>query len=375
MKNLLDKLQKHERSIAAVVFLIGIVMIALYVYSAVIYINSETEVLEQKLSAISIEGNGEIFTADYSLDIQTDTNTNSEYLASFDIDSITQIKQEDGKYIIVSNTGTTYDQTDFLDDEGNRLTVYAEDGKLRFENVAGEEVTEFIVNTHSVSLSGGVLIVDDYKLSVPSGAVTTTTKKTAATTTTTTTAETTEKTTSSTAKTTTSKANQSVNQTQQQTAKTTTATTTTTTTTTTTRATTTFAPYTPSGDAAEVLRLVNIERANYGLQPLKAIYLLDQASLVRAKEITSLQEHVRPDGRSVSSILSDYGLSFKYMGENLACGSETAQNVVEDWMNSADHRANILNPNYEYVGLGHVYVSNDSNYFFDYWVQLFYTPL
>lgn len=374
MKNLLDKLQKHERSIAAVVFLIGIVMIALYVYSAVIYINSETEVLEQKLSAISIEGNGEIFTADYSLDIQTDANTNSEYLASFDIDSITQIKQEDGKYIIVSNTGTTYDQTDFLDDEGNRLTVYAEDGKLRFENVAGEEVTEFIVNTHSVSLSGGVLIVDDYKLSVPSGAVTTTTKNTTATTTTTTTAETTEKTTSSTAKTTTSKANQSVNQTQQQTAKTTTATTTTTTTTT-TKATTTFAPYTPSGDAAEVLRLVNIERANYGLQPLKAIYLLDQASLVRAKEITSLQEHVRPDGRSVSSILSDYGLSFKYMGENLACGSETAQNVVEDWMNSADHRANILNPNYEYVGLGHVYVSNDSNYFFDYWVQLFYTPL
>lgn len=371
MKNLLDKLQKHERSIAAVVFLIGIVMIALYVYSAVLYINSETEVLEQKLSAISIEGSGEIFTADYSLDIQTDEKTGSEYLASFDIDSITQIKQEDGKYIIVSNTGNKYDQTDFLDDEGNRITAYAEDGKLRFENVAGEEIDEFTVNTHSVSLKDGVLVVDSYKLSVPSGAVTTTTQKTTTTTTTTTTAaKTTEKTAAKTTAKTTTKVNQGGKQTQQQTVKTTT-----TTTTTTKVTTTTFAPYTPSGDSAEVLRLVNIERANYGLKPLKAIYLLDQASLVRAKEITSLQAHQRPDGRSVSSVLSDYGLSFKYMGENLACGSQTAQEVVDDWMNSPDHRANILNANYEYMGLGHVYVSGDSNCYYDYWIQLFYTPL
>lgn len=373
MKKLLDKLQKHERSIAAVVFLIGIVMIAFYIYSAVIYINSETEVLEQKLSAISIEGNGEIFTVDYSLDIQKDEKTNKEYLASFDIDSITQIKHKDGKYIIVSNTGNKYDQTDFLDDGGNRITAHAENGKLWFENIAGEEIYEFTVNTHSVSLKDGVLVVDNYNLSVPSGAVTTTTKKTTTKTTTTMTSKTTEKTTYETTQKTTSKTNAVVEQTQQQTQPKTIRTTTTTTTT--TKATTTFAPYTPPGDAAEVLRLVNIERKNNGLKPLKAIYLLDQASLVRAKEITSLQAHQRPDGRSVSSVLSDYGLSFKYMGENLACGSKTPQEVVKDWMNSADHRANILNPNYEYMGLGHVYVSEDSNYFYDYWIQLFYTPL
>lgn len=374
MKKLFDKLQKHERSIAAVVFLIGIIMIAFYIYSAVIYINSETEVLEQKLSAISIEGNGEVFTADYSLDIQKDEKTNKEYLASFDIDSITQIKQEDGKYIIVSNTGNKYDQTDFLDDEGNRITAHVKDGKLWFENIAGEKIDEFKVNTHSVSLKDNVLVVDSYKLSVPSGAVKTTTKKTTSKTTTTTISQTPKKTTSKAPEKTTSKTNPVVKQTQQtqpQTIKTTT----TTTTTTTKATTTTFAPYTPSGDAAEVLRLVNIERSNHGLKPLKAIYLLDQASLVRAKEITSLQAHQRPDGRSVSSVLSDYGLSFRYMGENLACGSQTPQEVVKDWMNSVDHRANILNPNYEYMGLGHVYLSEDSNYYYDYWIQLFYTPL
>lgn len=373
MKNLLDKLQKHEKLIAAVVFVIGITIIGLYIYSAVMYINSETEVLEQKLSAISIEGNGEIFTADYSLDIQTDEKTNSEYLASFDIDSITQIRQENGKYIIVSNTGNIWEQTDFLDDEGNRLTAYTKDGKLRFKNTAGEEVNKFTVNTHLVSLSNGVLVVDDYKLSVPSGAVTAATEKTTSKTTTAKTEKTTEKTS---AKTTTSKVNSVDRQTQQTKPQTTTTTTTTTTMTTTTKATTTtFASYTPSGDCAEVLRLVNIERSNHGLNPLKAIYLLDQASLVRAKEITSLQAHQRPDGRSVSSVLSDYGLSFKYMGENLACGSQTAQEVVNDWMNSPDHRANILNANYEYMGLGHVFVGGDSNYFYDYWIQLFYTPL
>ncbi len=373
MKGLLDKLQKHERSIAAIVFLIGVVMIILYAYSAVMYIDSETEVLDQKLSAMSMQGTGEIFTADYSLDIQIDENTNSEYLASFDLDSITQIKQENGDYVIVSNMGKKYNQTDFLDDSGNRITVYAEDGKLRFENLAGEEINEFAVNTHSVSLKSGVLFVDGYKLSIPHGAVSKTNKTTTATTTTT--SKTEEKTTENTFVQTTPTQNQTAVQPKTQWTTTTTKAATTTTTTTTTRATTTFAPYTPSGDGAEVLRLVNNERANYGLKPLKAIYLLDQAALVRAKEAVSSPSHTRPDGRAANTVFSDYGLSYYYMGENLACGSQSAREVVNDWMNSPDHRANILNPNYEYMGLGHVYVSNDSNCYYDYWIQLFYTPM
>ena len=90
MKNFLAKMQKHERSIAAVVFLIGILMIFFYVYAAVQYIDSETAELEQKLSAASYEGSGEIYTADYSLDIRVDDKTNEEYLASFNLDLATR---------------------------------------------------------------------------------------------------------------------------------------------------------------------------------------------------------------------------------------------------------------------------------------------
>ena len=84
MKNLLAKLQKHERSIAAIVFLIGILMIFFYVYAAVQYIDSETAELEQKLSAASYVGTGETYIADYTLDIRVDDKTKEEYLAMLD---------------------------------------------------------------------------------------------------------------------------------------------------------------------------------------------------------------------------------------------------------------------------------------------------
>lgn len=363
MKNLIDKLQKHERSIAAVVFLIGILMIVSYVYAAVLYINSETDQINQKLSAIMIEGTGEVYTADYSLDILTDENGN-EYIDEFALDSITRVKYEDGKYFVLDSVGNTIDETEFLDDNGNRLTVSAKNGKISFKNSDNKAVSEFVVNTHKVTVKNGIIIVDGISFKTSQN---TTVPKT--------TQRQTENTTQVATKATT---------------KQTVATTTTTTaapvvvaedpqpvqvqTTTTTRQT--FPEYYPSDSyVAEVLRLVNIERRNNGLNELKAIYSLDQAALVRAKEIVSVQDHIRVDGSAVNTVLSDYGLSYRYMGENISCGSETPAEVVNDWMNSSAHRANILNPDYEYMGTGHVYVDDDSNLYFDYWVQLFYTPL
>lgn len=361
MKNLIDKLQKHERSIAAVVFLIGILMIVSYVCAAVLYINSETDQINQKLSAIMIEGTGEVYTADYSLDILTDENGN-EYIDEFALDSITRVKYEDGKYFVLDSVGNTIDETEFLDDNGNRLVVSVRNGKISFKNNDNKTVSQFVVNTHRVTVKNDVLAVDGISF------------------------ENRQETDSSTqAAKTTEKASQAATKAA---AKQTVATTTTTTaapvaedpqpvqvqTTTTTRQT--FPEYSP-GDSyvAEVLRLVNIERRNNGLNELKAIYSLDQAALVRAKETVSVQDHIRVDGSAVNTVLSDYGLSYRYMGENIACGSETPAEVVNDWMNSSAHRANILNPDYEYMGTGHVYVADDSNLYFDYWVQLFYTPL
>ena len=379
MKNLLAKLQKHERSIAAIVFLIGILMIFFYVYAAVQYIDSETAELEQKLSAASYVGTGETYIADYTLDIRVDDNTKEEYLASFDLDLATRVEYKDGKYTIYTSTDDIVEQYDFIDDEGNRITAKTTGGKLSFTNAAGQDVTEFTVNTHIATLKDNKLSVDGYILHIPEGA------KASSTTKTTTTKKPTEtkKSTTTTKKPVTSSTQPK--QTQQTQPKQTQQPQTQppqtqpiqtqppVTTTTTTK--TTYATYTPTGDTAEVLRLVNQERAKYGLKALKAIVTLDQACLARANEATRVFAHNRPDGSYFSTVFANYGLSYSTVGENLAAGQETPKDVVAAWMNSPDHRKNILKADYEYMGVARVYVENDPNNCFDYWAQLFFTPL
>jgi len=59
-----------------------------------------------------------------------------------------------------------------------------------------------------------------------------------------------------------------------------------------------------------------------------------------------------------------FGLRYRYAGENIAYGQRTPQAVVNAWMNSSGHRANILNANYTQIGVGYV---ADGNY----WTQMF----
>ncbi|MFR8164768.1 MAG: CAP domain-containing protein [Enterocloster sp.] len=77
--------------------------------------------------------------------------------------------------------------------------------------------------------------------------------------------------------------------------------------------------------------------------------------------------HTRPDGRDFSTALSEAGASFRVSGENIAYGQRSAEQVMDVWMNSAGHRANILNPGYSRIGIGHVKDSRGV----DHWVQLF----
>ncbi|NLK94084.1 MAG: hypothetical protein GX275_02670, partial [Clostridiales bacterium] len=73
-----------------------------------------------------------------------------------------------------------------------------------------------------------------------------------------------------------------------------------------------------------------------------------------------------PDGRRCFTVFSDYGLSFSAKGENLAFGQRTPEAVVNAWMNSSTHRANILEPRFKNVTMW-VYNSNGTLY----WSQLF----
>ncbi len=117
---------------------------------------------------------------------------------------------------------------------------------------------------------------------------------------------------------------------------------------------------------AEVLRLTNLERAAQGLSPLSMGSTAAQSAAdIRAAEIATQFSHTRPNGSSCFTALTEVGVSYRSAGENIAKGHRTPAQVVEGWMNSEGHRANILNANFTHLAVGYA----------DYgWVQLFYTP-
>lgn len=122
--------------------------------------------------------------------------------------------------------------------------------------------------------------------------------------------------------------------------------------------------------AEEVLRLVNEERTKCGIAPLKLVTELMDAAAIRAEEITTNMSHTRPNGEPCFSLIKQG----KYtVGENIAGGASTPAEVVDLWMHSDGHRANILNADYEELGVGYAY-REDSTYK-HYWVQIFKRPM
>jgi len=104
--------------------------------------------------------------------------------------------------------------------------------------------------------------------------------------------------------------------------------------------------------AARVLELVNEQRAAYGLSALTYDTGLNALAMTRATEQNSLFGHTRPDGSSWYTVLEDYPGAYRRSGENVAMGQRTPEEVVEAWMNSEGHRANILNSGYTAIGIG-----------------------
>ena len=110
---------------------------------------------------------------------------------------------------------------------------------------------------------------------------------------------------------------------------------------------------------AEVLRLVNIERTQRGLAPLKMHEDLQITARIKAGEMEKYEYY----GHGSYPDLPDYLIKIYYpIGENIAMGQTSPEEVVRDWMNSQGHRENILDPTYVYIGVG---------YCNDHWVQQF----
>ncbi len=107
--------------------------------------------------------------------------------------------------------------------------------------------------------------------------------------------------------------------------------------------------------ADEVFRLVNEERAREGLPEFKKMDKLTESATIRAWETLVEYGHDRPDGQSFYTALKEQGINYQACGENIAAGQKTPQQVVDAWMNSPGHRANILSDKYEYLGVGFYY--------------------
>ena len=110
----------------------------------------------------------------------------------------------------------------------------------------------------------------------------------------------------------------------------------------------------------ELIRLVNEERTEAGLEPYEVHDVAMEFAQIRAEEISEKFSHERPNGDQTGTY------SYYTFGENIAKGQDTPQEVMEDWRGSSGHRAAIMSKEDEYFGVG-IYEKNGTLY----WVQEF----
>lgn len=132
------------------------------------------------------------------------------------------------------------------------------------------------------------------------------------------------------------------------------------------------APGTDTSDAnlsyaEQVVKLVNEEREKRNLAPLSIDKRVQTAAQVRARECEQSFSHTRPNGSGFATALKEQNVSYRTAGENIAWGQRSPEEVVNAWMNSDGHRANILSAKYTSIGVG--YYQNDRGV--NYWSQLF----
>lgn len=116
----------------------------------------------------------------------------------------------------------------------------------------------------------------------------------------------------------------------------------------------------------EVIRLVNEIRVKNGLNALTADWELSRVARYKSQDMkdNNYFSHTSPVYGSPFDMIKNFGISYKSAGENIAKGQTTPQAVVNAWMNSSGHRANILNSSYTKIGVGYVAQGN-------YWTQMF----
>ena len=117
---------------------------------------------------------------------------------------------------------------------------------------------------------------------------------------------------------------------------------------------------------SEVVRLVNAVRAENGLRPLSVNWELARVARYKSEDMAANRyfSHTSPTYGTPFQMIRSFGLSYRTAGENIAYGQRTPAAVMDAWMNSSGHRANILSASYTQIGVGYC---SDGRY----WTQMF----
>ncbi len=116
----------------------------------------------------------------------------------------------------------------------------------------------------------------------------------------------------------------------------------------------------------EVIRLVNEQRRKHGLKELVYNWELSRVARYKSQDmkVNGYFSHTSPVYGTPFQMIKSFGIAYKSAGENIARGQSSPQAVVNAWMNSSGHRANILNASFTEIGVGYVAEGN-------YWTQMF----
>ncbi len=113
---------------------------------------------------------------------------------------------------------------------------------------------------------------------------------------------------------------------------------------------------TVSAKITDMVGIINNYRKESNINSLKISEELCEIAEIRAEEASVLWSHTRPNGTDISSLLIETNIDWNIVGENLAkCENASAKAVVDAWMQSETHRANLLNPRYKYCGIAEYY--------------------
>ena len=108
-----------------------------------------------------------------------------------------------------------------------------------------------------------------------------------------------------------------------------------------------------NSDEKEVFDLINKQRTENGLSPLKENSELQRVARIKAQDMVNNNyfSHTSPTYGSPFNMMKSFKISYNTAGENIA-GNSNNSSAVTAWMNSPGHRANILNSSFNQTGIG-----------------------